>query len=120
MKGNILVVDDSGSIRKAMRFILEKEGFSVTEAFNGADCIKKINPDISLIVSDINMPEMDGIEMIKKIRETGPNKTIPIIIVTTVAQEEMMQKGKDMGATAWLLKPFRPENFISVINKIIG
>jgi two-component system, chemotaxis family, chemotaxis protein CheY len=120
MKGNILVVDDSAAIRKAMRFILEKEGYSVNEASNGADCIKKIQPETTLIISDVNMPEMDGVEMLKKIRESGPYRTIPVIILTTVSQEEMMQKGKEMGATAWLLKPFKPENLVGVINRVIG
>jgi two-component system, chemotaxis family, chemotaxis protein CheY len=120
MKGNILVVDDSSAIRMAMRFILEKEGFAVTEAVNGSDCIKKIQPDTNLIISDVNMPEMDGVEMLKRVRESGPYRTIPIIMLTTVSQEEMMQKGKDMGATAWLLKPFQPDKLIAIINKVIG
>jgi two-component system chemotaxis response regulator CheY len=120
MKGNILITDDSSAIRGAMRFILEKEGYTVTEAVNGADCIKKIQPDTNLIISDVNMPEMDGIEMLTKVRESGPYRTIPIIMLTTVSQEDMMQKGKDKGATAWLLKPFQPEKLISIINKVIG
>jgi two-component system, chemotaxis family, chemotaxis protein CheY len=120
MEGNILIVDDSAAIRKAMRFILEKEGYKVTEASNGADCISKIQNDTDLIISDVNMPEMDGVEMLKKIRESGPYKTLPVIILTTVSQEEMKQKGKDMGATAWLLKPFKPENLLTVINKVLG
>ncbi len=120
MKGNILIVDDSTAIRKSMRFILEKEGYVVNEASNGADCISKIQPETNLIISDVNMPEMDGVEMLRKIRGSGQYRTIPVIILTTVSQEDMMKKGKDMGATAWLLKPFKPENLIGVINKVIG
>ncbi|MFH0975501.1 MAG: response regulator [Spirochaetota bacterium] len=120
MKGNILVVDDSNAIRKAIRFILEKEGFTVTEASNGVDCLEKINPEINLVISDINMPEMDGIELLKRIRESGQYKFIPLIILTTVAQEEMKQKGKEMGATAWLIKPFKPEELLNIIKKVVG
>ena len=120
MKGNILIADDSSAIRQAMRYILEQEGYNVTEAVNGADCIGKIQEDTDLIISDVNMPEMDGVTMLETVRKSGPRKTIPIIMVTTVSQEEMKQKGKEMGATAWLLKPFKHEELIAVINKVIG
>jgi two-component system, chemotaxis family, chemotaxis protein CheY len=117
----ILIVDDSGSIRQSMKYVVEHAGYSVIEAANGKEALAVITPQTKLVVTDINMPEMDGIELIKSIRAgTAPLKTIPIIILTTESQPEMKQKGKNAGATAWIVKPFPPEDIISAIKKLIG
>ncbi len=116
----VLVIDDSASIRKSVKFILEKEGYAVLEAVNGADGIEKLDNEIDLIVSDVNMPEMDGIEMIRAIRSGSTAKTVPIIILTTESQEDVKNRGKEAGATAWLNKPFEPKGLLEVINRVIG
>lgn len=121
MAQQVLIVDDSGSIRQSMKYIVEEAGYSVIEAPNGKEALNVIRPETKLVITDINMPEMNGIELVKAIRgKTVPLKTIPIVILTTESQDDLKQKGKDAGATAWIVKPFPPEAIISTIRKLIG
>jgi len=121
MGQQILIVDDSGSIRQSMKYVVESAGYAVIEASNGKDALGVIQPQTKLVITDINMPEMNGIDLIKAIRAGSPPlKTVPIIILTTESQDDMKQKGKDAGATAWIVKPFPPEAIISTIKKLIG
>ena len=117
----ILAVDDSVSIRKSISFILGQENFEVVEAENGADGLSKANADkFGLIITDINMPIMDGIQFIKELRNTAEHKFTPIIVLTTENQESKMQEVKAAGATGWIVKPFSSEKLIAVVKKIIG
>ena len=117
----ILAVDDSVSIRKSISFILGQENFEVVEAENGADGLSKANADkFGLIITDINMPIMDGIQFIKELRNTAEHKFTPIIVLTTENQESKMQEGKAAGATGWIVKPFSSEKLIDDMKKIIG
>ena len=117
----ILAVDDSVSIRKSISFILGQENFEVVEAENGADGLSKANADkFGLIITDINMPIMAGIQFIKELRNTAEHKFTPIIVLTTENQESKMQEGKAAGATGWIVKPFSSEKLIAVVKKIIG
>ena len=117
----ILAVDDSVSIRKSISFILGQENFEVVEAENGADGLSKANADkFGLIITDTNMPIMDGIQFIKELRNTAEHKFTPIIVLTTENQESKMQEGKAAGATGWIVKPFSSEKLIAVVKKIIG
>ena len=117
----ILAVDDSVSIRKSISFILGQENFEGVEAENGADGLSKANADkFGLIITDINMPIMDGIQFIKELRNTAEHKFTPIIVLTTENQESKMQEGKAAGATGWIVKPFSSEKLIAVVKKIIG
>lgn len=117
----ILAVDDSVSIRKSLCFILGQEGFEVVEAEDGVDALEKAQSDkFSLIITDINMPRMDGIELTKQIRKTQGYKFTPIIALTTENQQEKMQEGKEAGATGWIVKPFTAEKLLAVVKKIVG
>ena len=117
----ILAVDDSVSIRKSISFILGQEDFEVVEAENGADGLAKATADkFGLIITDINMPIMDGIQFIKELRNTAEHKFTPIIVLTTENQDSKMQEGKAAGATGWIVKPFSSEKLIAVVKKIIG
>jgi two-component system chemotaxis response regulator CheY len=117
----ILAVDDSVSIRKSISFILGQENFEVVEAENGADGLAKATADkFGLIITDINMPIMDGIQFIKELRKTAEHKFTPIIVLTTENQDSKMQEGKAAGATGWIVKPFSSEKLIAVVKKIIG
>ena len=117
----ILAVDDSVSIRKSISFILGQENFEVVEAENGADGLSKAIADkFGLIITDINMPIMDGIQFIKELRNTAEHKFTPIIVLTTENQDSKMQEGKAAGATGWIVKPFSSEKLIAVVKKIIG
>ena len=117
----ILAVDDSVSIRKSLSFILGQEGFEVVEAEDGVDALEKAQADkFSLIITDINMPRMDGIELTNQIRKTQGYKFTPIIALTTENQQEKMQEGKEAGATGWIVKPFTAEKLLAVVKKIVG
>ena len=121
MGQQILIVDDSGSIRQSMKYVLEAAGYSVLEAANGKEALGVVQPQTKLVVTDINMPEMNGIELIKSIRAgSAPLKTVPIIILTTESQDDMKQQGFFFFSTAWIVKPFPPEAIISTVKKLIG
>ena len=117
----ILAVDDSFSIRKSITFILSEAGYEITEAVDGVDGLEKAKADkFNLILTDINMPNMDGIELIKQLRQTEGYKFTPIIALTTENQDSKMQEGKAAGATGWIVKPFTAEKLIAIVKKITG
>ena len=117
----ILAVDDSISIRKSISFVLTQEGYEVVEAVDGVDGLAKAKEDkFNLVITDINMPNMDGIEMIKQIRQTEGYKFTPIIALTTENQDSKMQEGKAAGATGWIVKPFTSKKLLAIVKKIIG
>ncbi|HOO36714.1 MAG TPA: response regulator [Deltaproteobacteria bacterium] len=124
MKKKILVVDDSATLRASVNYTLKEAGFDTINAVNGADGLTKLNmavkagDQIGMIISDINMPVMDGITFIKEVKKT-PFKYTPILVLTTESQEEMKQKGKNAGASGWLVKPFKPEQLIYVTKKFM-
>lgn len=117
----ILAVDDSVSIRKSISFILGQEGYEVTEAVDGVDGLAKAKADkFGLVITDINMPNMDGIEFIKQLRTTEGYKFTAIIALTTENQQSKMEEGKAAGATGWIVKPFTSDKLLAVVKKIIG
>jgi len=124
MRKKILVVDDSATLRASVNYTLKEAGFDTINAVNGADGLTKLNmavkagDQIGMIISDINMPVMDGITFIKEVKKT-PFKYTPILVLTTESQEEMKQKGKNAGASGWLVKPFKPEQLIYVTKKFM-
>lgn len=116
----ILVVDDSTSVRNMVAFTLKEEGYDVVEAEDGKDALGKANSGgISLVLSDVNMPNMDGITLCTELRKLPAYKFTPILMLTTESSDAMKQKGKDAGATGWLVKPFNPEKLISTIKRVI-
>ena len=121
MAKKILIVDDSVSIRKSVSFVLSNEGFEVIEAEDGIDGLKKAEENqCSLVITDINMPNMDGIQLIQELRKTEGYKFTAIIALTTENQESKMQEGKSAGATGWIVKPFSADKLLAVVKKIIG
>lgn len=121
MAKKILVVDDSAAIRQSVTFVLQQEGYETLEASDGAEGLASIksNP-VDMVVSDVNMPNMDGITMVSKIREIASFKFIPIIILTTESQNSKMDEGKAAGATGWIVKPFTSEKLLAVVKKLLG
>lgn len=117
----VLVVDDSEMVRNYYYYILKNAGFDVISAIDGADGIEKLfkSPDVSLIISDINMPNMDGYTMIEKVREDDQFEEIPIIIVSTEDAAADKQKGFDVGADVYIVKPFEPDILIENIRLLI-
>ncbi|MBW2351324.1 MAG: response regulator [Deltaproteobacteria bacterium] len=124
MEKHILLVDDSPTIRSSVSLCLQNEGYRVTEAKDGKDALQKLqflkdkDQSLALIITDINMPEMDGITFISKVKETEL-KFLPILVLTTEAEEFMIEKGRVAGASGWLLKPFQPEQLLWAIKKIV-
>ncbi|MFE1602956.1 response regulator [Methylobacterium sp. ID0610] len=116
----ILTVDDSPSIRQMIRVALEPVGHSVVEAGDGAEGLRKITgASIDLVITDLNMPVMDGIEMIRSMREMPALTGLPIVFLSTESNEGVKQKAKAAGATGWITKPFKPEQLVSVVTKLV-
>ncbi len=121
MAKRILIVDDSVSIRKSVSFVLSEQGYEVIEAEDGMDGLAKAAVAIcNLIITDINMPNMGGIDFIKALREMNEYKFVPIIALTTESQSTKMQEGKLAGATGWIVKPFTSEKLSAVVKKVLG
>jgi two-component system chemotaxis response regulator CheY len=116
----IMTVDDSASVRQMVSFTLRKAGYEVIEAVDGKDALKKATGKIDMIITDLNMPNMDGITLIKSLRQNSLYRFVPIIMLTTESQAEKKQKGKAAGASGWIVKPFKPEQLIAVVRKLIG
>lgn len=117
---SILVVDDSTTMRQMICFTLTSVNHAVTEAPNGVEGLKlAINGKFDLVVSDINMPEMNGIEMVKAIRALPAYKSTPILMLTTESQVEEKQKGRAAGATGWIVKPFNPQALLDILDKVL-
>jgi two-component system, chemotaxis family, chemotaxis protein CheY len=120
MTKTILIVDDSIMVRQMVSFTLTEAGFKVVEAQNGREALDKVAAQsFDLIVTDLNMPEMDGITFIGNARELPGTKFTPILMLTTESQPEMKQKGKAAGATGWIVKPFDPPKLLAVIAKVL-
>lgn len=116
----IMTVDDSSSIRQMVGFTLRRAGFEVVEAVDGDDAVSQLaGTTIDMMITDLNMPNMDGIELIKQVRKKPEYKFIPIVMLTTESQEEKKQAGKTAGATGWIVKPFKPDQLLAVIKKVL-
>lgn len=121
MSANILTVDDSASIRMTTKIALTNAGYSVTEAVDGADGLTKAKSgSFDLIVTDLNMPNMNGLEMIEALRQSPAHTGIPIIFLTTESDADMKTRAKAAGATGWVTKPFDPENLVKIVRKVLG
>lgn len=120
MGKSALVVDDSTSMRQMVSFTLKESGFDVIEGENGQDALNNLGGKcVSLVVTDLNMPVMDGLALIRELRTKPEFKFTPILMLTTESQDSKKQEGRAAGATGWIVKPFDPEKLISVINKVI-
>lgn len=120
MGKNILIADDSSSMRQMILFTLSEAGHNVTLSVDGTDALSKFSKDINLVITDLNMPKMNGIDLIKSIRSGTVNKYVPIIMLTTESEENKKNEGKNVGATAWIVKPFKPECLLDTIKKMAG
>lgn len=118
---NILAVDDSASMRQMVSFTLKGAGHSVVEAVDGVDALAKArNGKFDLVISDVNMPNMDGITLIRELRALPNFKFTPMLMLTTESTAEKKQEGKAAGATGWIVKPFNPDQLLATANKVLG
>lgn len=120
MGKRILTVDDSASVRQMVNFTLSGAGFDVLEATDGSDALAKVQGQaVDLVLTDLNMPNMNGIELIRALRAEGDTRLTPIVMLTTESQADKKQEGKEAGATGWIVKPFKPEQLLAVVNKLL-
>lgn len=121
MSKTIMTVDDSASVRQMVNFTLKQSGYEIVEASNGVDALEKLKKrQIHMLITDVNMPELDGIGLVKKVRENPLYRFIPIIILTTESQGDKKREGKVAGATGWIIKPFSPDQLIAVVKKVMA
>jgi two-component system chemotaxis response regulator CheY len=121
MTASILTVDDSPSIRVALKIALTNAGYSVAEAANGAEGIEKARASaFDLIITDLNMPVMDGLTMIEEMRRMPDQTGVPIVFLTTESDAAMKERAKAAGATGWLTKPFDPDQLVRIAKKVLG
>jgi two-component system chemotaxis response regulator CheY len=120
MPKTIMTVDDSASVRQMVGFTLRSAGYEVIEAVDGQDALARLQGSVSAIVTDLNMPRMDGIELIKNVRSQASYRFVPMIMLTTESQDAKKQAGRAAGATGWIVKPFTAEQLLAVLKKVLG
>lgn len=118
---SILIVDDSASMRQMVTFTLRGAGYDVEEAVDGVDALKKAKvKSFNIVVTDVNMPNMDGIALIKELRALPSYKFTPLLMLTTESTSDKKMQGKEAGATGWMVKPFNPDQLLATIKKVTG
>jgi two-component system chemotaxis response regulator CheY len=122
MIGRVMVVDDSLMVRQQVSRALTDAGFTVVEAHDGADALAKLTDakDTALVVLDVNMPNMGGIELLESLRRLDDFKTLPVVMLTTEGQPGLMQRAKALGAKGWIIKPFKTELLVAAVHKLTG
>ena len=122
MAKKILVIDDSAAIRQSISFILQQDGYETVEASDGQEGLAALGKlaSLDLIITDVNMPNLDGISFIRKARELPAFKFTPILVLTTESQGSKMNEGKEAGATGWIVKPFNTEKLLGIVKKVAG
>ncbi len=121
MAKTILTVDDSASVRQMVAFTLRQGGYDVVEAVDGRDGLLKLGgTKCDMILTDLNMPNMDGISLIREVRNNTANRNLPIVMLTTESQDARKQEGKTAGATGWIVKPFNPDQLLAVVKRVLG
>lgn len=121
MNKTILAVDDSASIRMMVSFTLKEQGYRVIEAQDGTEGLARMQEEkVDMVITDLNMPNLDGIGLIRGIRANATNKFTPIIMLTTESHDAKKQEGRQAGASGWIVKPFRPEQLLAVVKRVIG
>jgi two-component system chemotaxis response regulator CheY len=119
MTKKVLTVDDSKTMRDMVSFTLKGAGFDVIEAENGVEALKILGDDkVDLVITDLNMPVMDGFELLEQLRAKAHFKFVPILVLTTESELNKKDRGKSLGATGWIVKPFNPDKLIQVVNKV--
>jgi two-component system chemotaxis response regulator CheY len=122
MSKKVIVVDDSRTARQQVRNALGCAGYDVVEAVDGADGMSVIdaNSDATLVLCDVNMPQLNGIEMIESLRRAGKGANVTFVMLTTEAEPELVQRAKACGAKGWIVKPFKPELLLAAVRKLVG
>jgi len=121
MDKRIMTVDDSASIRMMVGFTLREAGYDVVEAADGQEALEKLDDEqVQMVIADVNMPRMDGIELVTRLRSHPRYKFTPIIMLTTESLDSKKEEGRDAGATGWIIKPFNPKQLLEVVKRVLG
>ena len=122
MEKTILVVDDSCSVRQHVSLVLQRAGFETAQAADGQEGLAMVdsNRNIDMVICDINMPIMNGLEMVEKIKAKPENKSLPILMLTTEGQASLVKRAKQAGAVGWIVKPFNPRQLVQTVNHLTG
>ena len=117
----IMTADDSASIRQMVSFTLRQAGYEIIEAVDGKDALEKLaGTRIDMLIADLNMPNLDGIGLLKEVRRSPEHRFVPVIMLTTESHEAKKNEGRAAGASGWIVKPFKPDQLLAVIKKVIG
>jgi two-component system chemotaxis response regulator CheY len=117
----VLIVDDAITMRQLVAATLKSAGYEVVDAKDGVEALKKLEIGrFNLIISDVNMPNMDGITFLKEVKKSPKHKFTPVVMLTTESQAGIKEEGRKAGAKAWIVKPFKPNDLLAVVKKIIG
>ena len=120
MPKTALIVDDATVVRQLCAMTLKRIGYTVIEGVNGKDALNKTEGiNLDLVITDLNMPEMDGIELIKQLRQRKECRFVPIIVLSTISQQQKVNEGKAAGASGWLFKPFDANKLLETLKKIV-
>jgi len=120
MKKKILAVDDSPSMRDMIEYTISSAGYDVVSAADGVDALEKMRAHVvDLVITDVNMPNLNGIGLVREIRSRQQYKSLPVLLLTTESGAEMKDMGRSAGATGWIVKPFDPETLISLIRRFV-
>lgn len=120
MKKHIMTVDDSGSMRQMIAFTLKSAGYEVSQAADGGEAKQLLqSQSIDLLITDLNMPKVDGIELIRSVRAMPQHRAVPILMLTTESDQSKKMQGKSAGATGWIVKPFQAEQLVGVVQKVL-
>jgi two-component system chemotaxis response regulator CheY len=120
MADKILIVDDSVSMRQMTSIVLKGAGYTVDAAADGPEGLSKLDDDVRVVITDYNMPGMNGVEFVQRVRSGSVAAAVPIVMLTTESDQSKMQAGREAGATAWLVKPFDKEKLLKVIKRVTG
>jgi two-component system chemotaxis response regulator CheY len=121
MAKKIMTVDDSPTIRQMLGMALKGAGYDVVEAENGKDALSKLETEqVNMLITDLNMPQMNGIDLIRNVRQSPGLRFLPIIMLTTETQEAKRLEGKAAGASGWIVKPFKPEQLLKVVQMVMA
>lgn len=118
MTKTALTVDDSKTMRDMVSFTLKNAGYSVIDAEDGQDALNKLTGPVDVVITDLNMPNMNGLELIRALRAKPEYRAVPILMLTTESDDSKKGEGKAAGATGWIVKPFNPEKLVQVVNKV--
>ncbi|MCW5667594.1 MAG: response regulator [Piscinibacter sp.] len=121
MAKTILIVDDSSSLRTVVKLALQRAGYEVQEAADGQDALQKLDAlaKVHLIVSDVNMPRMDGISFVRQLKQHPRHRFAPVVMLTTEGQDTKKEEGRAAGAKAWIIKPFNPPQLLDAVSKLV-